>query len=73
MSKLSAAAVFGLWLGGCGGVQEADLGGEEISSQMERDFGGPNGLMDFFESHTEEEIRQAMAPYGVGYVNRGRV
>ncbi|MBN1204725.1 MAG: DNA/RNA non-specific endonuclease [Myxococcaceae bacterium] len=64
MSKLSVAVVFGLWLAGCGAD---DLGGEGIVSQIERDFGGPDGVMEFFESHTEDEIRQAMAPYGVGF------
>jgi DNA/RNA non-specific endonuclease len=72
LSKLSAAAVLGLSLvGGCGvPVEGSDLGGEDVAAQMERDFGGPSGVMDFFESHTEEEIRQALAPYGVGYVKR---
>jgi len=62
-----------LALSACGGIDPTlderpiDLGGEETASQMERDFGGPDGLMEFFQSHTEEEIRQAMASYGVGY------
>jgi hypothetical protein len=73
MNKLSVVAVLALGLVGCGGVQDLDLGGEGVASQMEQDFGGPSGLMDFFESHTEEEIRQALAHYGVGYVKRGRV
>ncbi|HYH96689.1 DNA/RNA non-specific endonuclease [Hyalangium sp.] len=65
MSKLSVAAVLGLWLTSCG---PQDLGGEELASQLEQDFGGPSGLMDFFESHTEDEIRWAMEPYGVGFI-----
>ncbi|MCY1082259.1 DNA/RNA non-specific endonuclease [Archangium lansingense] len=72
LNKLSVAAVFGLVLGGCGAT-ELDLGGEGVASQMEQDFGGPNGLMEFFQSHTEEEIREALKPYGIGYVVRGRV
>lgn len=69
MNKLAVAVVLGLGLGGCGAVQDEvlDLGGDDIVAQMERDFGGPNGLMDFFQSHTEEEIRQMLATYGVGY------
>ncbi len=66
LSKLSAAAVLGLYLGGCG-VTESDLGGDGVVAQMERDFGGPDGLMEFFQTHTEEEIQQALATYGVGY------
>jgi hypothetical protein len=49
-----------LVLSACGGVDPTpDLDVE--------DFGGPNGLMQFFEDHTDEEIRQTLASYGVGY------
>jgi len=80
VNKLAVAVVLGLGLG-CGPVQDADvaggdiasydLGGDDIVSQIERDYGGPNGLMDFFVSHSEDEIRQAMAQYGVGYKVHG--
>lgn len=73
LNKLSVAAVLGLLVGGCGATDTTDLGGEGVASQMERDFGGPDGLMEFFQSHTEEEIRAALAPYGIGYVVRPRV
>ncbi|MFL5354367.1 DNA/RNA non-specific endonuclease [Archangium sp.] len=62
-----------LALSACGGVDASldgrplDLGGEAIAAQVERDFGGPDGVMDFFQSHSEEEIRQMLAPYGIGY------
>jgi DNA/RNA non-specific endonuclease len=69
MRKLAFAAVFGLLLGACGGT-EVDLGGDTVAGQLERDFGGPSGLVEFFESHTEAEIQAALAPYGVGYVVR---
>lgn len=64
LSKLSVVSMFGLWLVACG---SHDLGGEEVASLIERDFGGPSELMDFFESHSEAEIQQALAPYGVGF------
>jgi hypothetical protein len=64
LTQLSVVAMFGLGLAGCGAH---DLGGEEIVSQIERDFGGPSGVMDFFESHDEYEIRRALEPYGVGF------
>lgn len=64
MHSLSVVALSGLCLVGCGAH---DLGGDEIASQIEQDFGGPSGLMDFFESHSEEEIQRALAPYGVGF------
>jgi hypothetical protein len=56
--------MFGLWLVGCG---SHDLGGEEVASLIEREFGGPSELMDFFESHSEDEVQRALAPYGVGF------
>lgn len=68
-----------LALSACGGIDPSqdgrpmDLGGEETAAQLERDFGGPDGLMDFFQSHSEEEIRQALATYGIGYQVHGRV
>ncbi|MCY1040044.1 DNA/RNA non-specific endonuclease [Corallococcus sp. bb12-1] len=70
LNKLSVAVVLGLLLGGCG---VTDLGGEDVTRQLEQDFGGPSALMDFFESHTEEEIREALTAYGVGYVTHGNV
>jgi hypothetical protein len=66
LKRLCGAVVAVMWLGGCG-AQDVDLGGEDVASRMEQDFGGPEGLLAFFESHTEEEIRRAMEPYGVGY------
>lgn len=72
LNKLSVAAVLGLLVGGCG-TTNTDLGGNGVASQMEQDFGGPDGLMEFFQSHTEEEIREALKPYGIGYVVRGQV
>ncbi|WP_241758371.1 DNA/RNA non-specific endonuclease [Myxococcus landrumensis] len=72
MKKLSVAAMFVLLGTGCG-VTDTTLGGEGVASQMEQDYGGPSGLMDFFATHTEEEIRAAMKPYGVGYVVHGDV
>lgn len=65
LKNLSVVVVFGLWLAGCG---PQDLGGDDVVSQIERDFGGPSGVMDFFESHTEIEIGRALASYGVKYV-----
>jgi len=54
-----------LWLAGCGGP---DLSDQDVASQIEQDFGGPSGLMDYFQTHEEDEIRLAMEPYGVEYV-----
>ena len=65
MHKLSVAVMLGLGLG-CG-VPEAELD-EPVIDQLERDFGGASGVMDFFESHTQEQIREVMKGYGVGYV-----
>ncbi|WXH27476.1 hypothetical protein WA016_01400 [Myxococcus stipitatus] len=72
MKTLSVAAMFVLLGSGCG-VTDPNPGGDGVASQMEQDFGGPSGLMEFFANHTEDEIREAMAPYGVGYVVHGEV
>ncbi|NTX17825.1 DNA/RNA non-specific endonuclease [Myxococcus sp. CA056] len=72
LNKLFVAAVFVLMSGGCG-VTDTDLGGDGAAHQLEQDFGGPSGLMEFFEHHTEEEIRGALKQYGVGYVIHGEV
>jgi hypothetical protein len=64
LNWLSVVAVFGLWLVGCG---PQDLGGDDVASQIEQDYGGPSGLMEFFATHSEEEIQRAMAGYGVGF------
>ena len=64
LNKLAIAVVFGLWAVGCGAP---DLGGDGVVAQIERDFGGASGLMEYFETHSEEEIGQAMAPYGVKF------
>jgi hypothetical protein len=66
MRKLIVVMLSGVCLVGCGAQ---DLGGDGVASLMEQDFGGPGGLMDFFESHTEEQIRWALAAYGVGFTN----
>lgn len=72
MRNLAVTAVMGLLLVGCG-VEQADLGGDEVARQMEQDFGGPDGLMEFFQTHPEDEIRAALAQYGVAYVVHERV
>lgn len=64
LNMLSVVAVLGFGLVGCG-VEEPN---EDVASRMERDFGGPTGLMEFFDTHSDEEIREAMEPYGVGFV-----
>ena len=66
MNRLLMAALAGLLLAGCGGF-ELDLGGDGAASRMERDFGGPDGLLDFFERNNDEDIARAMANYGVEF------
>ncbi len=72
LSVLCVATMFGFGLFGCG-EDSHDLGGDELASQLERDFGGPSGLMDFFESHTKAEVQQALTPYGMGFRIHGNV
>ncbi|HLL53913.1 MAG TPA: DNA/RNA non-specific endonuclease [Myxococcaceae bacterium] len=70
LNKLSVVAVLGLCLAACG---PQDPGGGDLVTQMEQDFGGPGGLMDFFESHSKEEIQLALAPYGAKYKDEGDI
>jgi hypothetical protein len=54
------------------GAAGCDVTGAELAAdpaqQLEDDFGGPAGLLDFFESHGEDEIRETLAAYQIGYV-----
>lgn len=54
-----------LCLAGCGAPELSD---EDVVGQIEEDFGGPSGLMEYFKTHQEDEIRQMLGPYGVKYV-----
>jgi hypothetical protein len=66
MNQASIAAILGVLLAGCGG-SDLDLGGNDLASRIERDFGGPDGLMDYFERNGEQAVRAALAGYGVGF------
>lgn len=35
--------------------------------QLEHDLGGPDALLDFFSTSTEDEIRALLSEYGMGY------
>jgi DNA/RNA non-specific endonuclease len=65
-AQLVMAALAGVLLAGCGGF-DLDVGGDGAASRMERDFGGPDGLLDFFERNDDENIARAMANYGVEF------
>jgi len=54
-----------LWLAACGAP---GVGDQDLASLMEQDFGGPSGLMDYFKTHTDDEIRLALEPYGARYI-----
>lgn len=41
---------------------------KDPAQQLEDDFGGPGGLVEFFENHSEDEIRETLATYELGYV-----
>lgn len=41
---------------------------DDPAQQLEDDFGGPNGLLEFFESHSEDEVRAILGEYQIGYV-----
>lgn len=49
------------------GCAAEPIGDGEPLDALERDFGGPDGVMDLFESGSEEEIRATLDEYGIGY------
>lgn len=57
------------------GTASCELSGPDMdpAQQLENDFGGPDGLVDFFESHSEDEIRDTLAAYDLGYVTEASV
>lgn len=59
-------AMCALLLAACGGP---DLSGQDVASQIEQDFGGPSELMEYFQTHQEDEIQLAMEPYGVKFAS----
>ena len=55
LSTLSVA-VLALWLAGCGGH---DLGGDDVSSQLEQDFGHTVRILDVFGHR--QHLRRALS------------
>ena len=56
------------------GAAGCEITGQELADdpaqQLEDDFGGPTGLLEFFDSHSEDEIRQTLEAYELGYVTQ---
>lgn len=69
ISFLVSASLIGAT--GCGAT------GRELSDdpaqQLEDDFGGPGGLLEFFESHSEDEVREVLEEYKLGYATQGLI
>lgn len=42
---------------------------EDPVEQLERDLGGPEGLLDFFSMSSDADIRAVLSGYGMGYEN----
>jgi hypothetical protein len=58
-------------LAGCSGSDDTDTSTPESTdriTQLEKDHGGPDGLREFFDKSSPEQIQQALALYGIGYV-----
>ncbi|WP_437586378.1 DNA/RNA non-specific endonuclease [Sorangium sp. So ce1000] len=49
------------------GCASGPVGDEEPLDALERDYGGPDGVMDLFENGSEDEVRSALEEYGIGY------
>jgi hypothetical protein len=52
-------------LAGCMGSDDTQA--PDDVSRLEADYGGPDGLRQFFDHSPPEQIRQALAGYGIGY------
>jgi hypothetical protein len=60
-TRVSQIAIFVvLMLVGCGGSERQS--GEDPIEQFERDFGGPEGVMEFFAGHSASEIEEVSRP-----------
>ncbi|MBK7537501.1 MAG: DNA/RNA non-specific endonuclease [Myxococcales bacterium] len=46
---------------------DPDVSADSVT-QLERDYGGADGLRDFFDENPTEVIQQALGSYGIGYV-----
>lgn len=54
---------------GCYVADDADVAAPaDSATQLENDFGGPDGLRQFFDESAPEVIQQTLARYGIGYV-----
>lgn len=66
---LALAALFLAALAGCSGSDDTETTEPTDSiTRLETDYGGPDGLRKFFDKSSPEQIQQALAPYGIGYV-----
>jgi hypothetical protein len=59
------------------GAAGCEVTGPELAKdpaqQLEDDFGGPGGLLEFFESRSEDEIRETLAADEIGYVTQAAI
>ncbi len=54
---------------GCSLSEDVDSAGPaDRVTQLENDYGGADGLREFFDENPAEVIQQALASYGIGYV-----
>src|SRR5262245_42948758 len=70
MNEVSAVMYAGLLsvlATACGaGAPESRLESDEVE-QLEGDYGGPDGRMDIFATHNDDEIRQVLDVYGIKF------
>jgi hypothetical protein len=59
------------------GATGCEVTGPELASdpaqRLEDDFGGPAGLLEFFDSRSEGEIRATLEAYELGYVTQASI
>lgn len=46
---------------------------DNLAQQLEDDFGGPDGLLAFFRDHGDDEIREVLKDYDLGYVTQAAI
>lgn len=62
------------FVGAAGCAMAVDLEpSDDPAQQLENDFGGPKALLEFFEDHSEDEIRAVLADYELGFASQASI
>jgi DNA/RNA non-specific endonuclease len=74
---VTSAWIFALMLSGCAGGNDEPVAAPQAAAtapqaddavtRLESAYGGPDGLKEFFDTHSQEEISAVLAGYGMQY------